>query len=46
VQNKVRSSIAKMIESIPPAILSQVKVPAEIVELLEVLVAPALPKNF
>jgi energy-coupling factor transporter ATP-binding protein EcfA2 len=46
VQNKVRSSIAKMIQSIPPAILSQVDVPAEIVELLEVLVAPALPKKF
>ncbi|TPG87782.1 DUF2813 domain-containing protein [Pseudomonas caspiana] len=45
-QNKVRSSIAKMLESIPRANLSKVKVPAEVVELLEVLVAPALPKNF
>ncbi|MHC8334138.1 ATP-dependent nuclease [Pseudomonas sp. LB3P25] len=45
-QNKVRSSIAKMLESIPRANLSKVKVPAEVAELLEVLVAPALPKSF
>ncbi|WP_454868415.1 AAA family ATPase [Pseudomonas farris] len=42
MQNKVRSSIAKLIESIPPASMSQVKVPTEVVVLLEELVAQGM----